>query len=181
MRYFRAKSKKTASVMLRPGRLKGRCPVMIDVGNSTHGFANVNDGQTGSLKSGPFGAAQILWKESSTGLKWAIVQIGLPAGNRDFAAKITNQGPEAEPDKTNQLYWVIEQNMSWVVHTQTLYFSDMTGGRHVLAYSLDEFGSTYSHSLPTDKSVVVLIHERGGNTGGFYYVFTGPSIIVTGE
>jgi hypothetical protein len=38
----------------------------------------IADGVTATLKSGPSGAAQILWKESGTGVKWAVVRVGNP-------------------------------------------------------------------------------------------------------
>jgi hypothetical protein len=58
----------------------GLCPVRITVENEEHGYADVNDGESSTLKSGATGAAQILWKEAGTGEKWAVVRLGVPAG-----------------------------------------------------------------------------------------------------
>ena len=172
------------------GLISGVCPVSIDVSNSTHKFADVAEGQTANLKSGPFGAAQILWKESGTGLKWAVVQMGLPAGYRDFVAKITNVGPNSEADFNTALYWVKEYYVAWnpninppgdPVVSQTMYLYEMPGGRHVPAYAMDEFGAYLQHSLPTDSTVAVIVHEMlSPAQNPPFYVFTGPSIIVAG-
>jgi hypothetical protein len=58
----------------------GLCPVKITVENEDHACADVNDGEAATLKSGPTGAAQILWKEDGTGEKWAVVRLGTPPG-----------------------------------------------------------------------------------------------------
>lgn len=58
--------------------LAGVVPVQLDVGHASHTHADVTDGDATKLTSGFFGAAQILWKESGTGTKWAIVRLGLP-------------------------------------------------------------------------------------------------------
>ena len=59
---------------------QGLCPVKVTVESEEHGYADVNDGEAATLKSGPSGAAQILWKEAGTGEKWAVVRLGVPAG-----------------------------------------------------------------------------------------------------
>jgi hypothetical protein len=53
----------------------GVCPVKITVDNAEHTHADINDGDAATLKSGFYGAAQILWKEDGTGEKWAVVRI----------------------------------------------------------------------------------------------------------
>ena len=53
----------------------GLCPVRVQVEDEDHGFADVKDGDTSCLESRAGGAAQILWKEAGTGLKWAIVRL----------------------------------------------------------------------------------------------------------
>lgn len=52
---------------------------VLDVG---HTFAEVRDGETSTLESATSGAAVILWRESGTGEKLAIVRIG--AGGTDI-------------------------------------------------------------------------------------------------
>jgi hypothetical protein len=53
----------------------GVCPVRLDVKDEQDGFADVNDGTCVTLKTGPKGAAVILWKESGTGQKWGVVHL----------------------------------------------------------------------------------------------------------
>ena len=57
----------------------GVTPVKVSVQNSADDSADVFSGQTGHLKSGE-GAASILWKESGTGIVWAVVRIGGGSG-----------------------------------------------------------------------------------------------------
>ena len=57
----------------------GVCPVKLSVTDEADDFADVNDGQCATLKTGPKGSAVILWKESGTGVKWGIVKLAGPA------------------------------------------------------------------------------------------------------
>ncbi len=61
-------------------RLSGVCPVKIDITDTDHAYADIDNGDTGNLNSSETGAAQILWAESGTGEKWAIVRLGSPGG-----------------------------------------------------------------------------------------------------
>jgi len=54
----------------------GVVQVQIDVTDSGHGFAEVKNSDPAKLASGATGSAVILWKESGTGTKWAIIRIG---------------------------------------------------------------------------------------------------------
>jgi len=58
------------------GVVAGVCPVKVYVNDENHQFADVQNDTCGYLWSGASGAAQILWKESGTGQKWAIVRLG---------------------------------------------------------------------------------------------------------
>jgi hypothetical protein len=77
---------------IRDGKI-GRCllaglvPVQIAVANAGDEWADVKDDDATQLQSGSAGAAQILWKESGTGTKWAWVRLGPPA--KLYEAKIT--------------------------------------------------------------------------------------------
>jgi hypothetical protein len=56
----------------------GACPVQVNVINAEHEFADIDlaGSSTDRLLSNRFkGGARILWKESGTGVKWAIVRI----------------------------------------------------------------------------------------------------------
>jgi len=56
----------------------GVTPVRLDVEDENHEFAGAGEDLTLNLQSKDSGIARILWKDSGTGLKWAIVQF--PAG-----------------------------------------------------------------------------------------------------
>ena len=58
--------------------LVGATPVQIDVIDEDHAYADVKDGDSTQLQSCGSGAAQILYKESGTGTKWAVVRLGVP-------------------------------------------------------------------------------------------------------
>lgn len=55
----------------------GACHVKIDVTDEAHTCAEVSSGAF-VLASATSGTAQILWKETGTGEKWAIVRFGIP-------------------------------------------------------------------------------------------------------
>ena len=61
-------------------RISGISCVQVNVVSESHTHADVQEGQTGHLKSGTSGLAMILWKESGTGVKWALVRIGGGSG-----------------------------------------------------------------------------------------------------
>jgi len=58
--------------------ISGITPAKIDVGYAGHTHADAADKyDSGSkLRSGWYGAAEILWKQSGTGEKWAVVRLG---------------------------------------------------------------------------------------------------------
>jgi hypothetical protein len=58
----------------------GVSPAQVDVQDEDDRFADVKDGDAASLKTASSGAAAILWKESGTGVKWAVVRIGAGGG-----------------------------------------------------------------------------------------------------
>jgi hypothetical protein len=56
--------------------LAGQTVVRIDVTDEDHEYADVKDGDATELESDESGLARILWKESGTGTKWAMVRMG---------------------------------------------------------------------------------------------------------
>jgi len=54
--------------------IAGVCQVQINVIDAAHLFADVKNADATKLDSGVAGGAQILWKESGTGSKWAIIR-----------------------------------------------------------------------------------------------------------
>jgi hypothetical protein len=58
----------------------GVCPVKVNVAAESDTLAEAVTGDAGKLASGATGSAIILWKETGTGVKWAVVRLGSPAG-----------------------------------------------------------------------------------------------------
>jgi len=54
----------------------GICPVQVSFDYATQPYADAKLGDASALQGGEGGSAQILWKESGTGVLWAIVRIG---------------------------------------------------------------------------------------------------------
>jgi hypothetical protein len=61
--------------------------VEVTSGLDWYEYADVTDGDATKLTLFPAGAAQVLWKESGTGTKWAIVRLGVPGIMGPFYAK----------------------------------------------------------------------------------------------
>lgn len=58
------------------GLLVGLTQVQVDVVNALHTRADVKNSTLTMLQSNSYGRAEILWKESGTGTKWATVRMG---------------------------------------------------------------------------------------------------------
>jgi len=54
----------------------GVCQVQASVADANHRFAEIAGGDAAKLASGVAGTAHIIWKETGTGVKWAIVRFG---------------------------------------------------------------------------------------------------------
>jgi hypothetical protein len=65
------------------GLVWGVTPCQVDVRLATDAFAGVTTAEYGKLSGGD-GGAQILWKESGTGTKWAVVLVGSAWNERRF-------------------------------------------------------------------------------------------------
>ncbi|HPD48718.1 MAG TPA: hypothetical protein P5279_12520 [Anaerohalosphaeraceae bacterium] len=64
----------------------GICQVQIEVSNADHAYADVSNGLMTKLASVESGPCTILWKQSGTGTKWAIVRFGGGGGGTGGAA-----------------------------------------------------------------------------------------------
>lgn len=56
----------------------GVVPVKVDFTYAGQPYADAKDTDKTALAGGEGGAAQVLWKESGTGAKWALVRVGMP-------------------------------------------------------------------------------------------------------
>jgi hypothetical protein len=80
----------------------GVVAVQVDISDANHSFAEVKDSSSVSLKSAAIGSAQILWKQSGTGLKWALVRLNSPlAGTLANPATLGSAAEGSESVATN--------------------------------------------------------------------------------
>ncbi len=54
----------------------GVCLAQINVGDESHRFADIAEGDSACLASSSSGPCTILWKETGTGQKWAVIRFG---------------------------------------------------------------------------------------------------------
>lgn len=81
----------------------GVVAVQLDVLDADHRYADVKNSDATMLQTRAMGAARILWKESGTGTKWGIVNIGvLPPAM--FPVTLAKDGGSAG-DLTTQCSW----------------------------------------------------------------------------
>ena len=68
----------------------GLCVARVEVadGEEWYGYADIKDTDAEKLAGAPHGAAQVLWKESGTGTKWAVVRLGTPQGETSYWGKL---------------------------------------------------------------------------------------------
>lgn len=77
------------------GFISGVCAAYIDIDDEDHKTADVKDGDATSLVSGDDGAVSILWAESGTGNKWAVVRFSGVGGTGIKRAK-AQEGSQAD-------------------------------------------------------------------------------------
>jgi hypothetical protein len=90
----------------------GYFPVQIQVDDEHHRFADIDPDHPERLRSCGDGAAFIEWKESGTGLKWAVVKLGIPPDDW-WWAKI-NCWSNDEPKRHDWVEVVPDGNGNWV-------------------------------------------------------------------
>ncbi|HOI56569.1 MAG TPA: hypothetical protein PLP01_15070 [Phycisphaerae bacterium] len=83
------------------GYVSGTFPVKLDVADADHQWAEIDDGST-RLKSCATGSAAILWKESGTGEKWALVRFDCAPGTADDPAVLEPADFEQETAATDE-------------------------------------------------------------------------------
>lgn len=78
--------------------VSGVCPVQVNVVDADHQFADVTNADATKLTSCSSGAARILYKDSGTGTKWAIVRLGGGGGSGLFPVTVSQTGGSAGTD-----------------------------------------------------------------------------------
>ena len=78
-----------------PAVVDGTVICQVNITNTNHKYAEVANGDTAKLASAKEGSAQILWAESETGAKWAVIRIGAKTPvSTDFWAEITGSAAD---------------------------------------------------------------------------------------
>lgn len=138
-------------------RVSGLCPVKIDITDTDHAFADIDNSETGNLNSATSGAAQILWAESGTGVKWAVVRLGAPVQSSSmFAVLVWRDGGTTDGSKTTQC------NRTYKVRTRDATGPD-TGGE------LLGTGMTPEKTRPYPYGPLVVPSSTGSGVAGFGY------------
>jgi hypothetical protein len=77
--------------------------------NASVDRVDIAPGECGHLRSDPDGSALVLWKESGTGTKWAVVRLGLPccvespSGSESFSDDDSGDSDDSESSATGSL------------------------------------------------------------------------------
>jgi hypothetical protein len=72
--------------------ISGVCPAKVDVIDADDTHADVKNSDRASLESRAGGSARVLWKESGTGVKWAIVLLGDTPSGTIFPVTVSQTG-----------------------------------------------------------------------------------------
>jgi hypothetical protein len=91
-------------------KLAGPCVVKVDVSDVDHPFATISDGDATKLVSHSTQGVPILYKESGTGTKWAVVLLGGGGGDSEAAPTAENQVEISKPDPDNPGEFISEWN-----------------------------------------------------------------------
>ncbi len=86
----------------------GVFPVRVLVVEDSHKYADLEIGNTSRLQTGPAGCAQILWRETGTGTRWAVVRLGNtsgPAGDGNVFPVTLSQVGGADGTRTTMASW----------------------------------------------------------------------------
>jgi hypothetical protein len=74
---FGVATEETPKGFTAPFQINGLARVRLNVLHAAHDYADIDPMNRTQLKSGFSGSAKIVWQEVGTGIKWAIVQLGL--------------------------------------------------------------------------------------------------------
>jgi len=135
--------------------VSGIVPVKIDMLDTLHRFADVHSGSYSDLESRNAGSARILWHEAGTGVKWAVVLLGVPcdpAGGAFLVRVKVDGGSAGGPDA----------DCSW---TYEVYFEDPNGPWPVLGTNCVPFKMRFPYTeyvQPSNESWGLGCQDVGG-------------------
>jgi len=131
-----------------PAIIDGTTICQVNITDASHEYADITDGDAAKLASAKSGPVQIIWSESGTGVKWAVVRIGpKPPVTTGFWAKLTG----SSADGTNR--W--SYSFTEVYKTTAGYggWATLSGGRTGTARNTIEDGNTGSGTLGNGVAV----------------------------
>jgi len=131
-----------------PAIVDGMTICQVDITDTTHEYADIADGDAAQLTSAKSGPVQILWIESGTGTKWAVVRIGpKPPASEGFWAQLTG----SSADGTNRWSYSFVE-----VYKATAGYggwASLSGGRSGTARNTIEDGNSGSGTLGNGVAV----------------------------
>jgi hypothetical protein len=76
-----------------PAQIAGITPAWVNVQDADDWYADIDDGEHETLRSGPSGSAQLLYKSAAgTGIMWCLARLGhcagLPPGTADYQVPV---------------------------------------------------------------------------------------------
>jgi len=148
-----------------PAVAAGLAVVKVNITDTRHGYADVKPGDAGQLASRAVGAARILWAESGTGTKWALVRLGRPAGTCGSPADMLPAAADFETEAAQTDTWERESppantdGLTIRIQTRTAY--NEAGDQKLYAYFRQlKFDSTgLLVSVSAETRVVVDVPE----------------------
>lgn len=136
--------------------VSGLCPVNLTIASGGDTFADVNDGDAGSLKTGTSGSAFILWQAGGSGTVLCIVRLtNLVEGGASLTPVLLSGGSGGVYAGREQVY----SSGAW---------SEKSGATDLACINLCE--TTGGHTSPVDAGAIVLATKCGGT-----YFFNWPT------
>jgi hypothetical protein len=144
----------------------GVCPVQVNFVNADDQWADVTDGDSTALTSGPIGGAQVLWRAPGTSTQWALVRFGPGPGVGGYPCKITAVDAAAQYTAT-----IYAGTTTAVAGTALSMPAGLTAGATVTVCNLDENALTgnrldigsWVYAYPTSSPTVFWTHGGVGS------------------
>jgi hypothetical protein len=149
----------------------------VSVATAGQQYADISDGKTAYLAAADSGAARILWIESGTGTKWALIDIGAGGGGTGISlAKV-----QATPIVGEAVYSVKDCDQSGTVSGDAYQAKIFHSPAHLTA-DLIEFAPilVINQIVPvatiSGSKVIMLTFLYVGTAGSIYYDTTGERL-----
>jgi len=131
-----------------PAVVYGTTICQVDITDTSHEYADIADGDAAKLASAKSGPVQIIWIESGTGVKWAVVRIGpKPPGPEGFWAQLTG----SSADGTNR--WSYSFTEVYKATAGYGGWATLSGGKSGTARNTIEDGNSGSGTLGNGVAV----------------------------